>query len=496
MNWFSFEWLKSDERKEFEALKRENAELKAKLQEVATAPVAPPPVATAAPVGVFKKAIFSNGVLTVITHQDISLSKMNVDMGFVSKVQMVSSEKELFELMTDPVNIPKVEVSHKVSDEEKALVHNSLDILREHDDFIVSGNTVKMRGVALEIPEVIAASFIEILEKEKYGKIVNKATITDEVWVDTTFYDEDNDEYVEDGFYDEEKIELENLNANYEALKMFWLKMALNPLAQSREDLLTFVRLNDVRITPNGNLVLYRRIVSLEKTDKKFTEFISQQYFRIKGNKKSPKNYEVFEVGNDAENLEYILGNSISDAKVQSWNTQKHMGNLYDLYVELPSLDGNIYTSAHNRGKLTIKIGSIYRIPDDEINLDNGICAGGGLHAASVNYNYSGFGDTPVVVLLNPSKAITVPVNETGKLRTTEMFVAAVNDKPHGVHWDDSELSAFDEEYHDLSMEELEEAVSKRDFTNLSVSGNTPELTYTNVRDIAELMRKRVQTIV
>ena len=62
-----------------------------------------------------------------------------------------------------------------------------------------------MKGVNLVIPPVVLASFIEILEKRNHGS---------------------------NG----------NLDDEYQALKMFWLKLALNGMEQSRNDLLNFVK--------------------------------------------------------------------------------------------------------------------------------------------------------------------------------------------------------------------------------------------------------------
>jgi len=96
---------------------------------------------------------------------------------------------------------------------------------------------------------------------------------------------------------------------------------------------------------------------------------------------------------------------------------------------------------------------------------------------------------------VNPSKAITVPTGETGKLRTTEMFVACVNDKPHGVHFDDDNLTAFDDEYHELTVQQLELALQNKSFTTLAVEDKVPEISIKSMYDITEMLRNRIKTI-
>ena len=438
MNWFKMLWLSSEER---EILKKaKNNELVEKTVDTA------PQVSFNRP---YQKIIFSNGNLTVILNDGTVLSKSGASSELLDKVKNAYSQVEVQLLLTDkPTDNQLV-----VNEEEKKLVTKNLQIFDGNPDFTVLGERVFLKGVSLEIPTVIVASFIEILEKIK--------------------------------FYGQTSAHTDSLRA----LKMFWLKLALNSLPQSREDLLVFIKKNDVKITRNGNLILYRRIVSKDNTDKELVTFVTQEYYRIKKANLDPREYAIYKKDNVYGTIDlkgYDPTNKPTDIIP--------FCNLQQMYLELPNYDTNDFTAWHGRGT-SIKLGGIYRIPEDEINLDNSICAAGGLHAAAVDYNYSGFGDTPVVVLVNPSKAITVPLGETGKLRTTEMFVACVNDKPHGVHFDESAISAFDEEYHDLSLEELEEAAKNKSFNTLSVKDNVPAVSLVDLNQIRELLKSRIQKV-
>ena len=426
-NWFRFGWLTSDERKAQQMnIERVNELVDRRLGVASQKP--------------YKRAIYSSGTVTVVLHNGDMITRTDSDYSLMDKLRACTTEEEVKDLLIE--KYVAVADSKELAENIK-LVENNLSVLENHPDFVVNGKKVTLKGVALAIPATIVASFIEVLEKQ----------------------------------YDDEYI----------ALKMFWLKLALNPLVQSREDLLSFIRLNDVRITKNGNLILYRRIVTKTGADKYLVTFVTQNYYHVKKAGDDPRQFAINKSGE---------GYSLIDLrKFDPQVDEVPFCNLQQMYLELPTLETNTFTSAHDK-KVEIKLGAIYQIPQNKINLNNGICAAGGLHAAAVNYNYSGFGDMPVVVLVNPSKAITVPTGDAGKLRTTEMFVACVNDKPQGVHFDESALAAFDSEYHDFTLEELETAARSKSFENLSVVDEVPEVSLVDLNSIKEMLKGRIKQIV
>lgn len=432
MNWFKTLWLTSEERKLLKLAKEQSLV----------------PINTEVPVTrPYKKLLYVNGNITIILNDDSILSKGNVTREDFELVRLAQSSDEISKILSYTLE--------KQDGKDLQLVKDNLSIFRLFPEFQIRGKSVYLKNVSLEMPEPVVASFIELLEKLTDAKAKQNVKVQDEC---------------------------EN---NLTALKMFWLKLALNSIQSSRNDLLTFVYKNDVRITRNGNLILYRRVVSKEGADKKLVAFITQNYYQVKKDGLDPRNFAIAKVGDD-----YTLLNL---EKLEEGNPEPFM-NLQVGYLELPTFDTNQFTAAHDR-TVEIKLGGIYKIPENMINLDNGICAAGGLHAAAVDYDYRGFGDLPVVVLVNPSKAITVPRSETGKLRTTEMFVACVNDKQHGVHFDESSLAAFDEEYHDMTLSELEEVVKTKSFAPLSVKDQIPAVSSLDIKAIKEMLKNRIVTV-
>lgn len=452
MSWFKLSWFGSKERAELK--KTEKVESVPPLSEEQMNTLNGRP---------YKNIFYANRNLTVIMRDGTMLSKANAPVEVFQQVKDAWTPEEIQVLLVD-VTEPKKPVDTAVeTKEERQLVSDNLDILRKNSDFVIKGNEVYLKGVNLAMPASIIGSFIEILEK---------LSLSDAYLIDNASVEDMNAE--------------DALEEQLQALKMFWLKLALNPLPQSREDLLMFVRKNDVRITRNGNLILYRRIVTKTGADTQFVTFITQSYYRIK---KEGFDTRQFAIGKSGDQYELIDLNEYDGTGTAPFI------NLQIAYLELPTYESNTFTAAHDK-KVEIKLGGIYSIPDDKINLDNGICAAGGLHAAAVDYNYSAFGDMPVVVLVNPSKAITVPLNETGKLRTTEMFIACVNDKPQGIHFDEGALSAFDSEYHDVTLSQLEEAARSKSFEGLSVQNEVPAVSLVDVNTIKEMLRNRIKTVV
>lgn len=434
MNWFKMLWLNSEERKAILDLENKKTEIIIPKEEEEK--LEPP----------YKNIYFSNNNITVSFSDGTILNKSNIDLPMFYRIKNSVSREAIESLMIDKSVYGEDKSSIYETSKEKKEVSENLDIFNNNKDFTVKGREVYLSNVNLALPAIITVNFIELLEKEKAFPYNN--TIKD----------------------------------NIKALKMFWLKLALNSISQSREDLLLFCRKNNVRITRNGNLILYRKIVSKNGADKNLVGFITQNYYNIKKSGEDPRQFAI-----NKENNNYELVN-LNNYK---YGDKIPFVNLQVAYLELPTFEENTFTSWHDKN-MEIKLGGVYKIDEKKINLNNSICAAGGLHCASVDYDYSGFGDTSVVVLVNPSKAITVPTGETGKLRTTEMFVACVNDKPIGIHFDDSALSSFDEEYHDFSLNELEEIAKSKSFEKLSVQDNVPAISLVDINNIKDLLKNRV----
>ena len=203
---------------------------------------------------------------------------------------------------------------------------NFLDIFNDVDDFEVVGNSVYFKGIrSVEIPSLIVARFIEILENNKtssFDDYANNASLL--------------------------------LDEEYQSLKAFTYWLLLNPIESTRKDTLDFIRKNQLPITSNGMLVTFRKVVSKGKTNKELVKFISESYFKVKKWKKSTSKYKIVTIPNS----------NIFELKSFEFNVENTdyicLGDLNYLYNNLPKFEENIFTDSHTKSKI-IKIGEVYK---------------------------------------------------------------------------------------------------------------------------------------
>ena len=278
--------------------------------------------------------------------------------------------------------------------------------------------------------------------------------------------------------------EINNLKEEFNALLMFTFWLLLNPIESSRNDCLTFIKKNDIRLTSNGLLVCYRKVVSRGSNNKELIKFISENYFKIKKWKKSTKNYNV----HYGESTGYFLM-GLANNDHQGSNDKSFIGNLHELYQNLHTLKENTYTDNHTKTK-TIKIGSIYKEDEDRIDLDNTIPCSSGLHIGSKQFMFDSFGDTGVIALVNPMFVRSVPVVDAHKMRVSEMFIATIADKEEFDNL--NELIDFSTEYCSSTLEDLQIELSNKVFEKLSCQNNLPITSLKEIIDITKILNERI----
>lgn len=183
-----------------------------------------------------------------------------------------------------------------------------------------------------------------------------------------------------------------------EALDNFWLKCSLNPNVYARENLFEFLQRWEFVITPKGYVVTYRNANLKQEGNKELHDFIATNYTKIKGQKKAPKNYVVYECAYTGYQL-------VKDEADYNWTC---IGNLQELYNNLSSLSETVYTDAHS-GTTKIRIGEVVSIPLGKCDLSQEECSAG-LHTASSGWlkkNY--YGSVGLVCLVNPMNIVSVP---------------------------------------------------------------------------------------
>ena len=454
-NWFTSSKI--------EELEKKIAEIQ-KGQQVASEVEPSCPVVTS----LIKKCIYNVGTKNIdVVFTDGDVISAVVESNIYEQIRNTSSKEDVLRLLT-PNNVKGSDYDIDKNDDEgfiKEQITSIVDILSDVQDFKVVNTDVFLKDVnSIPIPSSIVAEFIRLV---------------------TEIQDlQDNSSELID--YEQ----LDKLKEEYNSLLMFTYKLLLNPLKESREQLLNFIKKNDIKITSYGNLVLYRACWESKNEDTELIRFVAKEYLKIKAWKKSPKNYTV---ASRLGNYKLLLNNEIPKDDNPYWENQ---GNLAELYSKLPEMQskGKQYYSDH--GKKKIVIGDIYKIDDKDVNLDANVCAAGGLHCASYDYDYSGFGDTNLIVLVNPSKTITVPTYDFSKMRVSEMMIVGINPNERGVHIDEGFYSNLDENYHNYSIDELQEAFKNKSFEPISVSTEVTELSLKEVVNVTDILKNRIVEIV
>ena len=381
--------------------------------------------------------ILNNGnVLSSIVEKDV-----------YEKIRNCNDESLILELISPP-KIEEKNGSDFDIDIEKTITP-LIKILSNNDNFEIEGDKVYLKGIkSIAIPSPIVAYFISLLEN-----INNTSNIN----------------------------EINNLKEQFEIIKLFTLKLLANPIEESRNTLLNFVKTNHVQLTPSGNICLYRRFVTKKSGNKELESFVTQRYLKIKQNKKSPSNYNIFLSDNN-----YFTKNK----DIIKLENAEFIGNLNEIYRNLQKVTDIIYTDNHTQS-YSISIPGIYKIREQDIDKNrNGSC-GGFLHAASLDFDYSSFGDQDTLVIINPMNAAKMDTGVKSKIGVTEMYVACTIDK-NCKNIKDLDFINFDTEYEKLTLEEIKSALNNKSLQSFSITDEITSFNYQNLQTLKEILEKRI----
>jgi len=384
-----------------------------------------------------KRKIGNNTI--VVFNDGVSLSSKDENGDIYHELSHCKTEEEIIDLFT------KIEIEI-----EKELKNKDFSILKRNSDFIVRGNDVYLNGVSLKMPDDVVANFIEILERQ----LVEGNSF------------QNSDAYLK-------------LKDNYNRLKYFWLKLATSPV-KDRDNVLLHCKNNDIKLSKSGNIISYRRVNKYEKFNSSLRDFIKESFIKVKKWKKSPKNYNVYDDNG------YVI---VEIGKKHDNNN--FLGVLSELEFEM-HFSNALYTSHHNPGKYIFSIPGLYKMTDEIPNPDLSICSTHGLHSACVDFDYSSFGSVPVVTLINPASAIHVPTSDSGKFRTSEMYIACINPNSYGVHIEEELIEEADKIYNKHTIEDLQEVLKSKSFDSLSIENYVPEVNLLDVKNIINVLSNKV----
>lgn len=183
--------------------------------------------------------------------------------------------------------------------------------------------------------------------------------------------------------------------------------------------------------------------------------------------------------------------------KVSSIPKGTIIGNLDTLYLDLPNMTENRYTDAHTR-TMDYRVGEIASIPRDKCDNNNNVSCSMGLHAASKKYNYNGFGDTPILMIINPMDAVAVPLGEVGKLRVSRFFFAMTLNEEDGYILDDEDFDVtyLGDVFEEKCLSTIKEHVHKSFAEEVNRhTFNIPQISNFDIANISDSLREMYDVI-
>lgn len=326
-------------------------------------------------------------------------------------------------------------------------------------------------------------------------------------------------------------------NDEFKALQRFFMWCCLNPRAEVADKLFNFLKKNAFGITKQGFFVALRNVVTLHGSTE-LVQFVSNAYNKVKAVwKKKPEDYFVFlQDGQykmvhkdvisreETETCTYCDGSGSvpcdeecddeynmecpdceGSGEITHYYDNEHgtnLGNLTELYLDLPNRAENRFTDAHTR-TFDIRIGRPVSMPMENCRWNTDDCGAEGLHFTSDEIHYVGCGDTSVLVLINPMKVVGIGESKGRCYEYLPIMTVPTEEATEILHDLDFDTLELDESYAVRELENLAEK-AKEGFTAEAkkYDFNLPALSaievYTIVKSLDEIKQeisKRIVTI-
>ena len=326
----------------------------------------------------------------------------------------------------------------------------------------------------------------------------------------------------------------------FNALHRFFMWCCLNPRAEVADKLFNFLKKNAFGITKQGFFVALRNVVTLHGSTE-LVHFVSNAYNKVKAVwKKKPDDYLVFlkdgeykmvakSIFEELEPCTYCDGSGTVPCDDDydcddEWNDcddscdcpecngsgtiYKHcesqygeeIGNLTELYLDLPNRAENRFTDAHTR-TFDIRIGRPVDMPMEQCRWNTDDCGAEGLHFTSDEIHYVGCGDTSVLVLINPMKVVGIGESKGRCYEYLPIMTVPREEATEILHDLDFDTLELDESYAIRELQNLAEK-AKEGFTAEAkkYDFNLPALSavevYTIVKSLDEIKQEISKRIV
>jgi hypothetical protein len=413
MSIFSLNWFKSRKEQEIEDLKHEikMKELQRQLERMENPPAPvvtnftmPPfwklssqPTFTSSSthstldLKPYKSIKLVNDMLTIVLNDGSIISKPGATNDDFQYARKATTEEQLLNL----VACQEVVAERKKNEAEVArarAIRQGVEKLAQLEDFRMEGDSVYIVGINRSLPQLLVEEFLVIANRNGFNS-----------------YALANDD-------------------EFQSLKRFFMWCCLNPRAEVADKLYNFLKKNSFKITKQGFFAALRNVVTLHGGTE-FVQFVSNAYNKVKAVwKKAPDKYEVYLKDgvysflhiDDTYTTELVEGEEWYDEDIEDYVTSEdeevtvkrsdlgeHLGNLTELYLDLPNRAENRFTDAHTQ-TFDIRVGRAVNMDPKACRWNTDDCGAEGLHFTSDEIHYVGCGDQSVLVLINPMKVVGI----------------------------------------------------------------------------------------
>jgi hypothetical protein len=434
-----------------------------------------------------------NDTLTIVMNDGNIITKSPATADDFNTARECKTETCLFDLVSTQ-EIKDQRRKAEAEYEKAKAVQRGAEYLATLDQFEMKNGSLYLKGINRSLPPLLVEEFLEVTGRN---------------------FGTDNDEFL--------------------ALQRFFMWCCLNPRAEVADKLFNFLKKNSFSITKQGFFVALRNVVTLHGGTE-LVDFVSNAYNKVKAVwKKKPDDYTVFFLKDEGaykivhedalfkqeeETCEYCDGSgTYSDWDDEYESSECHdcdgtgkvtvdvaidhgdnIGNLTELYLDLPNRAENRYTDAHTR-TFDIRIGRPVDMPMEKCRWNTDDCGAEGLHFTSDEIHYVGCGDTSVLVLINPMKVVGIGESKGRCYEYLPIMTVPREEATEILHDLDFDTLELDESYAVRELDNLAEK-AKEGFTAEAkkYDFNLPALSavevYTIVKSLDEIKQEISKRIV
>jgi len=433
-----------------------------------------------------------NDTLTIVMNDGNIITKSPATSEDFNAARDCRTEACLFDLVSTQEVKDERRKAEAAYEKAKA-IQRGAEFLATLEEFEMKHGSLYLKGISRSLPPLLVEEFLEVVGKHGGTK---------------------NDEF--------------------NALHRFFMWCCLNPRAEVADKLFNFLKKNSFSITKQGFFVALRNVVTLHGGTE-LVQFVSNAYNKVKAVwKKKPDEYHVFlengeyrMVHEDAiykeetSTCSYCDGSGTIPCEDEDWDDSsdcyecdgsgevtetvcqqngENLGNLTELYLDLPNRAENRFTDAYTK-TFDIRIGRPVSMPMESCRWNTDDCGSAGLHFTSDEIHYVGCGDTSVLVLINPMKVVGIGESKGRCYEYLPIMTVPTDQATEILHDLDFDTLELDESYAVRELDNLAEK-AKQGFTEerKKYDFNLPALSavevYTIVKSLDEIKQEISKRIV